>query len=63
MNICTSPEGQILYLIGFSFMPAQEFHIEKADDKYGISGWFTLEGYYQYLTLHLNLGTPVLRRY
>ena len=63
MNICASPQGDSLYLIGYSFMPAQEFHIEQADAKYGSDGWFTLEGYYTYLADHLDLGKPVLRRF
>jgi len=63
MDMCTSPDGRVLFLIGYSFMPAQEFHIEKADPSYGISGWFSLEGYYRYLTDHLNMGKPVLRRF
>ena len=27
-----------VYLIGFSFMPAQEFHIERAGARYGTAG-------------------------
>jgi hypothetical protein len=52
-----------LYLIGFSYMPAQEMHIQIATEYYGIQGWFTLEGFYKYLDDHLNLGKPVLRRF
>ena len=44
-------------------MPAQQFHIERADDRYGKEGWFTLEGYEQYLRENLNYGDPVLRRF
>jgi len=40
--------GHKLYLVGYSFMPAQEFHIERSDTKYGIGGWFTAEGYQRY---------------
>jgi hypothetical protein len=32
LDICESASGEKLYLIGYSFMPAQEFHIEKADE-------------------------------
>jgi hypothetical protein len=63
MDICESEAGKKLYLIGYSFMPAQEFHIEKATDNYGAGGWFTLEGYFQYLSNFLNFGKPVLRRF
>jgi hypothetical protein len=63
MDVCTSRTGEKRYLIGFSFMPAQEFHIEKARSPYGEGGWFTLAGYYHYLRDSINVGTPVLRRF
>ena len=56
LDVCRSKQGKKLFLIGYSFMPAQEFHVEKASDKYGIEGWFTSEGYTQYLLDNLNLG-------
>lgn len=63
MNVCRNPAGQKLYLLGFSYMPAQEFHVEKALDGYGQDGWFTVEGYFRYLKDYMDLGTPVLRRF
>ena len=63
LDVCQSKEGKRLFLIGYSFMPAQEFHIEKAQERYGIGGWFTLEGYTQYLMDYLNFGKPALRRF
>ncbi len=63
IDVCQSKEGKRLFLIGYSFMPAQEFHIEKAEEKYGIQGWFTIEGYTQYLKEYLDFGKPVLRRF
>lgn len=63
LDVCLSKEGKRLYLIGYSFMPAQEFHIERAGDNYGIEGWFTWEGYVRYLADFLNFGKPVLRRF
>jgi hypothetical protein len=63
MDICRSQQGKELMLVGYSFMPAQEFHIEKAEDKYGIQGWFTREGYERYLIDNLNYGKPVFRRF
>lgn len=60
---CTDSAGTARYLIGFSFMPAQEFHIERADDEYGQGGWFTLEGFRSYLFDNLNLGVAVVRRF
>jgi hypothetical protein len=60
---CISTGGaKKLYLIGFSFMPAQEFHIEMASDSYGIGGWFTYDGAVQFLENVFTL-TPVLRRF
>ena len=63
LNACRDSSGQKLYLIGFSYMPAQEFHIEKALEGYGTAGWFTLDGYFRYLKDYMDLGTPVLRRF
>lgn len=37
--------GLKVFLIDYSFMSAQQFHIEKASDDYGIGGWFTADGY------------------
>ena len=53
-----------LYRVGFSFMPAQEFHIETATDEHGKDGWFTREGFEKLLSERLgSLGRPVLRRF
>ena len=52
-----------IFLIGFSFMPAQEFHIERASPGHGVEGWFTLDGFRQFLKDRLDLGEPVLRRF
>ena len=63
LDVCASEQGEKLYLIGYSFMPAQEFHIEKADDSRGVEGWFTIDGYFEYLSEVLPFGKPVLRRF
>jgi len=63
VDVCKNAKEETLYLIGYSFMPAQEFHIEKASEKYGKEGWFSIEGYYKYLKENLDLGQPVLRRF
>jgi hypothetical protein len=63
MGVCKGQTGEALFLMGFSYMPAQEFHIERAPEGYGKEGWFTLEGYYRYLNENMNLGRPVLRRF
>ena len=59
-DICENGQGEKLYLVGYSFMPAQECHIEKADDEPGTGGWFTLEGYYQHSA---GFGPSVLRSF
>ncbi|WP_232380635.1 DUF4846 domain-containing protein [Leptospira ainlahdjerensis] len=51
------------YLIGFSFMPAQEMHIEKAPKKFGSKGWFTYKGFIKHLEESYPYGAPVLRRF
>ncbi|MDH7516062.1 MAG: DUF4846 domain-containing protein [Bacteroidota bacterium] len=63
LDECRSPTGARAYLVGFSFMPAQEFHIEYAAPPYGIGGWFTMEGFVRWLSEHLDVGTPVFRRF
>lgn len=63
VDVCKNKEGKKLFLMGYSFMPAQEFHVEKARDKYGVEGWFTYDGYCNYLNDYLNYGVPVLKRF
>lgn len=62
LDMCIDSVGTRLLLIGYSFMPAQEFHVERAGARYGRHGWFTLSSYRRYLFENLNLGQPVLRR-
>ena len=63
MDVCEASGKPRLYLIGFSFMPAQEFHLEQATAGRGVGGWFTLEGYKDFLDEILPFGPPVLRRF
>lgn len=63
MDIAEAPGKPRLYLIGFSYMPAQEFHIERASFLRGKDGWFTLAGFREYLAETLPYGPPVLRRF
>lgn len=63
LDVCEKPGRPRLYLIGFSYMPAQEFHVEKATGKRGEAGWFTLAGFKDYLEETLPYGPPVLRRF
>ena len=57
--------GKQIYLIGYGFIPAQEFHIEKAQTGYGIGGWFTKKGYEKYLSEFpfSSYGKPVIRSF
>ncbi|MEZ5300516.1 MAG: DUF4846 domain-containing protein [Verrucomicrobiales bacterium] len=57
------PGAEPVFLIGFSFMPAQEFHIERAGASQGEAGWFTLAGFQAWLKQNLDVGEPVLRRF
>lgn len=65
MDAAVNPEGLKIFLIGFGYMPAQEFHIETADGEQGVGGWFTLEGYLAFLggMQFKSYGTPALMRY
>ncbi len=63
MDACRDPDGNTLYLVGYSYMPAQEFHVERAGAQYGRDGWFTYEGYCRYLRDRIDLGEPQLRRF
>ena len=57
--------GERVFLIGFGYMPAQEFHIEEAKNRLGHGGWFTLEGYLNFLDglQFSHYGKPLLMRY
>ena len=56
--------GHKVYLVGYSYMPAQQFHIEKADEEHGLNGWFTAEGYRRYaIEMFGTFGAPVLMRF
>jgi len=63
LDVCKTREEGKLYLIGYSYMPAQEFHIEKAAGSRGTEGWFAIEGYFNYLSDYIPLGKPTLRRF
>lgn len=63
LDMCENDKGKRYYLIGFSFMPAQELHLERARPPQGRAGWFTLKGFYDYLAVRFPFGSPVLRRF
>lgn len=57
--------GDRIYLVGYSNLPAQEFHVERALTEYGVSGWFTNSGYIKYLknSRFKKYGEPKLLRF
>jgi hypothetical protein len=63
VDACRDSSGNRFYLFGYGFMPAQEFHLERADPELGRDGWFTLEGYLEYLARHFDYGHPAFRRF
>lgn len=63
IDACRDSAGSRYYLMGYGYMPAQEFHIERADSAHGPEGWFTLEGYLAYLDRHFDYGRPEPRRF
>lgn len=63
LDAAENPNGEKFFLIGFSFMPAQEMHIEKAPKKFGSQGWFTYKGFLKHLEEFYPYGIPVLRRF
>ncbi len=63
LGACRDSNGDRLFLVGYSYMPAQEFHVERAAEAYGQGGWFTYAGYCRYLKDRIDLGEPHLRRF
>ncbi|MDQ7797592.1 MAG: DUF4846 domain-containing protein [Candidatus Edwardsbacteria bacterium] len=63
MDVCRDDKGNERYLIGYSFMPAQQFHIERAGGDKGKKGWFSIPEYRQYLRLYLDFGDPIYKRF
>ena len=65
VDVAKNQENERVYLIGYGFIAAQEFHIEKAGSEHGTQGWFTTQGYRQYLSEFpfSRYGDPVLRRF
>lgn len=61
LDAAEDSQGIRVFLMGFGFMPAQNLHVERADPGRGPGGWFTLDGYQQFLAEHLPFGPPVLR--
>ncbi len=60
----TDAKGKHAYLIGYSYMPAQQFHIEDAKNQDSLGGWFTAEGYQRYAeSVFGTFGVPVLMRF
>ena len=65
VDVAENVKKERIYLVGYSYMPAQEFHIEDAEAQNNVEAWFTKEGYIKYLSSsRLNkYGKPVIRRF
>ncbi len=63
LDLAENRKGERFFLIGFSFMPAQEMHIERAPEKFGSRGWFTYSGFLSHLKESYPYGNSVLRRF
>jgi len=63
MDVCQNGKGGRLYLMGYSFMPAQQFHLEQGRAENGRAGWYSIEGYRQYLKRYLDFGDPAYKRF
>lgn len=63
MDVCRDTSGNRHLLMGYGYMPSQEFHLERADPPRGRDGWFTLPGYLDYLEKHFDFGEPAFRRF
>jgi len=44
LDICQDANGRKLYLFGYGFIPAQDFHLPLPAQNQGIERWFTLDG-------------------
>ncbi|TGK39805.1 DUF4846 domain-containing protein [Leptospira andrefontaineae] len=61
MDSCSFADGKRLFLIGYSFMPAQEFHIERNPNRK--DGWYDISSFVSYLKEYFPYGEPVFRRF
>lgn len=50
VDAAENSDGDRIYLIGYSYIPAQEFHIEDAANQDSVGAWFTKKGYLKYLS-------------
>jgi len=64
VDAAENSNSEKIYLIGFGYMPAQEFHIERSS-KPGRMGWFSLKEYKDFLDgdQFRRYGLPHLRRF
>ena len=45
LDVCEGKEGQRLYLFGYGFIPAQDFHLPLPESGQGVGNWFSLDGW------------------
>jgi len=60
LDVCVNDEGRKLYLFGYGFIPAQDFHLPLPDSNQGIGNWFTLDGYRENVS---RFGTGTFHRF
>lgn len=56
LDICENRDGAKLYLFGYGFIPAQDFHLPLPGSDQGIEKWFTLDGFKDFVA-HFGKGS------
>jgi len=51
LDVCENTHGERLYLFGYGFIPAQDFHLPLPETGQGIGKWFTLDGYRDFIAM------------
>ena len=51
LDMCENTDGERLYLFGYGFIPAQDFHLPLPSSEQGIGKWFTLDGYKKHIAI------------
>lgn len=51
LDISETKEGHRLYLFGYGFIPAQDFHLPLPSKDQGVGKWFSLEGYKDHIAV------------
>ena len=51
LDMCENTQGERLYLFGYGFIPAQDFHLPLPSPEQGVGKWFTLDGYKKFIAV------------